>query len=371
MRAGATPGTLAAVRSFRRISLLVLALAAATSPLAGAASTWRVLPPAPLSTPSEAIGIWTGSAFVVFARVQPTPPWSVDAAAAYDPAARRWQTLAPLKGPRGNYEGRYQAAWTGKEMLVLGPFDFQAFNPRTNRWRRLKAGGGPNALVAWTEQRLIAWGGGCCGDASNTGSSYDVATNRWRRIAASPLAPSQGPQGAWDGHELVVLVSGLDPDGRPYGARFARAAAYDAQTNRWRRIAQPPSTRSGAVAVWDGREVLFVGGTATPGSALTRVGLAYDPQANRWRLLPPMPTGRIEAAAVRAGGRVLVWGGATSATPAAYSRAGAEFVPAAGRWFTIGSAPVRGRPDPAAVWTGRQLLVWGGRNTGGGASWTP
>ncbi|MGZ4289428.1 MAG: hypothetical protein ACXVQZ_02255 [Gaiellaceae bacterium] len=355
----------------RRTAALALVLAAATGSLAAAAASWQRLPVAPLRAPSEAVGVWTGKELLVFARTQPKPPWSVDVAARYDPARRRWRALSPLKGPKGNYEGRYEAVWDGKEMLVLGPFDTQAYDPATNRWRRLTQGGGPNALIAWTGHEVVAWGGGCCGDASASGSRFDPAANRWRPIAASPLAPSQGPQGAWDGHELVVLVSGLDPDGHPYAAKYARAAAYDPATNRWRRIAQPSATRSGATGVWDGSEVLFVGGTATHGTALTRTGLAYDPAASRWRALPPMPDGRSGAAVVRAGGRILVWGGTTSPTGARFSPGGAQYVPAAGRWFSIGNAPVRGRLDPAAVWTGTMFLVWGGRNAGDGAAWTP
>ena len=117
--------------------------------------------------------------------------------------------------------------------------------------------------------------------------------------------------------------------------------------------------------------MLFVGGTAAHGTAPARIGLAYDPASNRWRRLPPMPAGRSRAAVTRAGGRVLVWGGSTSSVAERFSSAGAEYVPAAGRWFTIGAAPIRGRPDPVAVWTGRMLLVWGGRNAGDGASWSP
>ena len=105
---------------------------------------------------------------------------------------------------------------------------------------------------------MIGWGGGCCGDAWSGGSAYDPAAKSWRTLARSPLAPSQGPIGAWTGHELVLLVSGIDPgSGKPWPARFARAAAYDPATDAWRRIAQPPTAdaRFGGTAVWDGREV--------------------------------------------------------------------------------------------------------------------
>ncbi len=348
----------------RRTLLLALALAAATASLAGAASSWRRLPAAPIGTPSETVGIWTGEELVVFARAQPNPPWSVDVAAAYDPATRTWQRLHPLAGPAGNYEGRYQAVWTGRELLVLGPFDFQGYTPAADRWRRLRSGGsGPNELVAWTGREVLTWGGGCCGDASSAGAAYDPVTNTWRKLPASPLAPSQGPQGAWDGHELVVLVSGLDPDGNPYPAGLARAAAYDPATNTWRRIAAPPERRSGAVGVWDGEEILFVGGSAARfATPRTKIGLAYDPAGNRWLRLLPAPAFAHGFATVRAGGRVLAWGG----VPAH----GAEYVPAAGRWFALPRAPLRGRQSPAVVWTGRALLVWGGRGLADGAALT-
>ena len=194
---------------------------------------------------------------LLFGRAQPDPPWSVDVASAYDPATGTWRRLAPLAGPKGNYEGHYSAVWTGKEMLVVGPFDRQAFNPLTNHWRRLPAerGGGAGGLVLWTGHELIDWGGGCCGDASSGGSAYNPNTNRWRSVAPSPLAPSQQPIGAWTGRELIIFVSGLDPDGKPYPARLARAAAYNPKTDTWRRTRPLPALRQGATGVWDGREV--------------------------------------------------------------------------------------------------------------------
>ena len=343
----------------RRSVLLALALtaAAAAAVTASAASRWQQLPTSPLGTPIETVGVWTGKEMVVFARTQPHPPYSVDVAAAYHPATHDWSTLTPLPGPKGTYEGLYQALWTGKEMIVLGPLDAQAYNPATNHWRRLKTGGTANSLLAWTGRRVIAWGGGCCGDASAAGSIFDPKANRWQPIAASPLAPSNQPQGAWDGHEMVVLVSGIDPFGQPYPASYARAAAYDPATDRWRRIARPPARRRGT-GVWDGRDVLFVGGT--------RTGLAYSPASDEWRTLPRMPARRREATVIRAGGRVLVWGGSST------GRTGLEYVPGANRWFSFGTAPIKSREFPAVAWTGSTFLIFGGLNApADGASWTP
>src|SRR5204862_389751 len=73
-------------------------------------------------------------------------------------------------------------------------------------------------------------------------------------------APSQRPVGAWTGRELLLLVSSFGPDGKPWPASLARAAAYDPATNAWHRIAPLPETGLGALgtAAWDGRELLVV-----------------------------------------------------------------------------------------------------------------
>ncbi len=349
----------------RLAALPALVLAAVLMTAAGSGARWQKLPDAPEAarTTTSSVAVWTGKEMIVFGRTQSHPPWSVDAAAAYDPATASWRALHPFPGPRGNFEGKYHAVWTGRLMLVVGPFDDQSYDPQTGRWRKLPqpAMSHPFGVVAWTGRELVSWGGGCCGDASDDGVAFDPATNRWRKLAPSPLAPSNGPQGAWDGRELVVLVSGFDPDGNPYPARLARAAAYDPQTNTWRRIAAPPAARSGAVGVWDGERVFFVGGSPTRygGTGRTKVGLAYDPARNTWSRLPS-PAFAYGLAAVRAGGRVLAWGG----VPAH----GAEYVPAAGRWFALPRAPLRGRAFPALLWTGRVLLVWGGQYAGDGAA---
>ncbi len=359
----------------RALALLTIALVALPATAVASvprtlAGSWERLPAVsrPAATAST-ISVWTGREMLVFGRAQPHPPRSVDVAAAYNPRSRTWRTLAPLPGPTGNFEGGYSAVWTGTRMLVSGPFDFQAFDPRTNRWRRLapEYGGGAGGLVIWSGRELIDWGGGCCGDASAGGKAYNVSRNTWRTMAPAPLAPSQQPIGAWTGRELIVFVSGIDPDGKPYPAALARAAAYNPDTDTWRRIAPLPAPRTGATAVWDGHEVLVVGGAgaargAKP-AALATTGFAFDPLTNRWRQLPPMRSGRTQAAMAWTGTRLLVWGGRRTAgagIPATPNR-GTAYAPAANRWSIMPGTPLLGRLDPAAVWTGRSLIVWGGQ----------
>jgi len=345
-------------------AFLTLVLAAGVALSGG---SWQRLPAAPVAVEAGRTSVWTGSEMLVYGVTGVARDGNflkaVNVADAYDPATHSWRRLADPPGPRESL-GNNPALWTGKEMLV---WPSKAFDPRTNLWRRLPpsptdAGG----LVVWTGHELIGWGGGCCGDAFSDGAAYRPATNTWRKLARSPLAGSQRPVGAWTGHELVIFVGGLDPNGKPWPARLARAAAYNPTTNRWRRISPLPEPRGGSTAVWDGHELLVVGGAggALPGrpAPLARIGFAYNPATNHWRRLSPMPSGRAGAAVVWTGKRILVWGGSLNGDgkPPVFPAHGLAYDPKTNRWSTLPQAPLQGRLDPAAVWTGQQLILWGG-----------
>jgi N-acetylneuraminic acid mutarotase len=366
--------------------------AAPASADAGRSGVWQTLPGAPVAPREAVVSVWTGTEMIIAGRITRQTSGGVkrtNVAAAYEPASDRWRRLAPA-GRTGSFLG-YAAVWTGREMLLWGQGTREAFVPATGRWRRLPGSRYLSVhdgfgLVAWTGRELIGWGGGCCGDAFDDGVAYNPRTNRWRPLPRSPLAGSQHPIGAWTGRELIVLVGDFDADGKPWPARLARAAAYNPATNSWHRLPALPETRSGANVVWDGRELLVVGGTGPASSGKppppARVGFALDPAAARWRKLPPLESGRVGAAAVWTGRRLLLWGGRTN-SPAAARPAippdGLAYDPRTNRWQALPPAPLAGRVDPTAVWTGRQLLLWGGtlpipnatRAFADGAAFTP
>ena len=298
-----------------------------------AAGTWTTLPAAPSAVLPSA-SVWTGKQVVVVGR----RPFATTAVAeTYDPAAKRWTQLTP-PAKLGSDPGCCSAVWTGKVVLVWGAFSGAVYNPATNTWRSLRRSiqGG---MLAWDGREALAWGGGCCGDARSTGSAYNPATGVFRTLPRSPLAPDQSPVGAWTGRELVLFVSGTSPDGRPYPPSFARGAAYNPATNRWRRLAAMPAR--GGRAVWDGHELLVVG---------THTALAFDPAKNHWRRLVSAPIATTGASAVWTGKRVFLW---------ARSR-GAADDPKTNRWTVLPSWPLRIRDGSTVVWTGSSLIVWGG-----------
>jgi hypothetical protein len=333
--------------------LLVACGGASVQPRQASVAAWRALPTAPIKIEQGPTAVWTGRHLILFgrrwvtaldARGAPYIVKSVDAAESYDPGSKTWTRLSPPAGP--SYVPYYHAVWTGKELLAFGAFHSVAYDPKTSSWRTLRksVGGG---LVVWTGREAIGWGGGCCGDAWGNGLAYNPATDTYRDLAPSPLAPSQGPVGAWTGHELVLFSSGLPPDSsdKPYPATFARGAAYNPATDTWRRVA--PLPEYGGAAAWDGREILVVGAGAHARSAF-----AYDPATNRYRRLARLPFGLQGAAAFWTGHRLLVWGGGESARGLVYDTQ-------TDRWSALPAAPLQGSGQTVA-WTGRDLIVWGG-----------
>jgi hypothetical protein len=343
----------------RRLAKIVAIAFAVIVPAALAApgssivpGTWRKLPPAPFSVPQSAVSVWTGRQLIVFGRRPVTNPSAV-VAESYDPTSHAWSRLSPPSAPR--YTPGYRAVWSGKEMLVFGAFHSVAFNAGTGKWRELRDSV-PAGITVWSGREAIGWGGGCCGDAQSNGAAYNPATDTFRKLPRSPLAPSQAPLGAWTGHELILFVSGFDPEGKPWPARFARAAAYDPAKNAWRRIAPLPDAglRFASSTVWDGRELLVAGAGAN-----ARLAFAYTPSTNHWRRLASLPSARVGATAVWAGTRLLLWGGQNLNSTSSL-RVGVAYDPRANRWTSLPAAPLRPRSVPTVAWTGHALIVWGG-----------
>lgn len=378
---------------FLRTSLLAVGLGAAltlagppvglTDSLGGTPHshrTWSRLSTAPIPAPRTLISVWTGRQMLIFGRVGRTfPVRDFDVLGAYRPASQTWRKLPPGPGRKRASEGSETAVWTGKEMLAWG-ITTAAFNPLTGHWRTLPAspiaGRAAPTLVVWTGRQMIGWGGGCCGEAAADGATYTPTSNSWQKLPTGPLA-GRYASGAWTGRDLII-AGGSNADGKV----FADAAAYTPATDSWRRIANLPIPLTGAVATWDGRELLLIGGRTTVAGGLRLVtrGFAYNPATNRWRRLPTMGQGRVEQTAVWTGHQLLTWGGETLRTGKWVAPAhGLAFNPAQNRWSALPTSPLRGRVAPTAVWTGHQMIVWGGSSIGNatprsfndGAAYTP
>jgi N-acetylneuraminic acid mutarotase len=158
---------------------------------------------------------------------------------------------------------------------------------------------------------------------------------------------------------------------------FNTGGRYDPVTNSWTtiNIANAPNGRSGHTAVWTGREMIVWGGVNAPLSNLNTGG-RYNPSTNTWTATSTInaPQGRVGHTAVWTGSRMIVWGGSyfASYNGDLYLNTGGRYNPTTNSWTatSTSNAPAA-RELHTAVWTGSQMIVWGGYdgsnylNTGG------
>jgi Uncharacterized conserved protein (DUF2267) len=133
------------------------------------------------------------------------------------------------------------------------------------------------------------------------------------------------------------------------------------RSRTWRKLPPMPEPRCGATAVWDGTEALFIGGTLADAHGPSADGVAFSPATGQWRRLPGMEFSRRGFAAVWTCRQVLVWGRPDGLVPGPEDPAARRGLRPGGQ-PVVGNAlaPLRGRSNPTAVWTGGQMIVWGG-----------
>ncbi|MGH2767359.1 MAG: Kelch repeat-containing protein, partial [Actinomycetota bacterium] len=231
------------------------------------------------------------------------------------------------------------------------------------------------ATAVWTGKEMIVWGGDRGGPDEfpfADGAAYDPSRGRWRRLPEAPLAPRLEHGAVWTGREMIVWGGHtFDRLGRH---QFADGAAYDPAGNRWRALAAAPlSPRRGQSAVWTGGEMIVWGGSALDpeepglGEIILAGGAAYDPAGDAWRGIGSAVEARRFHSALWTGREMIVWGGdhrvgegRESAVGIPEPADGAAYDPIADRWRALPRAPEAARRAASAEWTGRDLIVWGG-----------
>lgn len=101
------------------------------------------------------------------------------------------------------------------------------------------------------------------------------------------------------------------------------------------------------------------GGTDDNGDALDG-GASYDPTGNQWSAVASAgaPPGRWGHRAVWTGGQMIVWGGATAS---GVDGSGGRYDPTSNAWQPVSSTNAPGaRENHTVVWTGTRMIVWGG-----------
>lgn len=95
-------------------------------------------------------------------------------------------------------------------------------------------------------------------------------------------------------------------------------------------------------------------------------GAAFDPTTGTWTVLPEAPIApRREPVAVWTGREMIIWGGQLDAPD------GAAYEPRTRTWRPLPKPPVLVGLPNTAVWTGEELVLWGQRQSAGGVAYDP
>jgi len=333
--------------------------------------------------------VWTGTEMIVWGGRSGGP--RLASGARYDPVTDSWAPVSMVDAPPGREQ--HAAVWTGTEMIVWGGAGIDdpylngggRYNPSTDTWMPTSTTNAPAArrfhTAVWTGDEMIVWGGDA-GVQFNTGGRYDPQMDSWTSTT-TVSAPSRRSfhVAAWSGSEMIVW-GGYGGLGSP--TFLASGGRYDPQTDSWNptALSGAPSARLDPSSVWTGSEMIVWGGSIG-GTNYVSTGGRYDPATNTWTPTSSFgaPSARRNHAAVYDGGRMIVWGGDSGTFPQ-FLNDGARYDPVTDTWTaTSSSGTPTGRRQHTAVWSGSEMIVWGGTggnnlNTGGrydpsADSWSP
>jgi hypothetical protein len=168
---------------------------------------------------------------------------------------------------------------------------------------------------------------------------------------------------AGETYTVTVSAAVQDPAGLAMTADHVWEFTTDsrAPVGSWSEMSrdQPPEAMSAATAVWTGTEVLIWGFSG---------GGSYDPASDTWSVDSAIavggPSQRFGHSAVWTGNEMIVWGGRNSVlSDAEIFGGGGTFNVASNAWTEIAPPVATGASatyDHVAVWTGTEMIVWGG-----------
>ncbi len=333
--------------------------------------------------------IWTGTQMVVWGGQGNASGLLLNSGGRYFPGSNSWVATGTATSVPTARSG-HTAVWSGTEMIVWGGSDASGvaqtggrYNLTSLSWTPTSTGANvPSARSAhsavWTGSQMVVWGGGGAGGQTNTGGRYAPATDSWIATSTGANVPSARDlhSAVWTGTEMIVW-GGYD------GTRDIQSGGrYNPSTDSWVATASsfaPEPTWLGT-AVWTGAEMIVWGGESGPSSQDVNFGARYKPSTDSWTATSigsNNPSPRESHTAVWTGTEMIVWGGHTPGTD---HGDGGRYNPATDTWAatSTGANVPTARSVHTAVWTGSQMIVWGGafQNTGGrydpsGDSWTP
>jgi N-acetylneuraminic acid mutarotase len=326
--------------------------------------------------------VWTGTEMIV---------WGgrgaggvLNTGGRYHPATRTWTAMSTTGAPAAREN--HVAVWTGTEMIVWGglfdPFtsfnDGARYNPATDTWSPLTTTGAPLGRAyhtgIWTGTHFIPWGGvsnnpGAGEFYYNSGGRFSPVTNSWAVIPTTNAPIARSDHSAVWANDRMIIWGGLAQElGALEPLKTNTGGIYNPSSDSWAATstANAPTVRATHTAVWTGSRMIVWGGvgliTATD---IYNTGGRYDPAADSWAATSTganVPSVRQNHTAVWTGTEMIVWGGQGSIGN--FRDSGGRYNPNTDTWAAMATGPAA-RAYHTAVWAGSEMIIWGGYGFGG------
>lgn len=284
--------------------------------------------------------------------------------------ADAWEPTAQLDAPGARR--RHTAVWTGSQMFIWGGEDAGGsalrtggiYDPASMVWKPTSIANAPSGRMftaaVWTGTKVVVWGG-FDGSPLNTGGVFDPATNTWVPTSKEGAPSARYSHTAvWTGSKMLVW-GGFDG-----ASHLASGGAYDPATDTWTPIngSGVPYPRRKHTAIWTGSQMIVFGGFGFDGvtdNIYLSTGGQYDPATDSWSGLQliDQPSPRADHTAVWTGMEMLIWGGDVGG---AYASDGRKYNVTQGAWLAMNGVAPEGRTLHTAVWVNERMIVWGGFN---------
>ncbi|PYK24024.1 MAG: hypothetical protein DME59_15070 [Verrucomicrobia bacterium] len=280
-----------------------------------------------------------------------------------------WRATSTTNAPDARVN--HTAVWTGSEMIVWGGYGTQDFflntggryNPTTDTWTSTDFINAPSArgshTAVWTGSEMIIWGGVNNGGYLDTGGRYNPSSDSWV-VTGTASAPEAREihTSVWTGSEMIVW------GGFSAGGTVNTGGRYNPNSDSWTATSttNAPIGRLSHTAVWTSSEMLVWGGYYWDGNYhYLQSGGRYNTSTDRWVATSTTnaPEARCSHTAVWTGIDMIVWGGYDGSS---LWNTGGKYNPLTNSWTTTDttSAPA-GRQLHTAVWSGSEMIVWGNR----------
>ena len=270
----------------------------------------------------------------------------------------------------------HSTVWTGSEMLVWGGYFGNglysntggAYQAAQNSWDTLSSFNAATARqshsAVWTGTEMIVWGGFGTQGFLNTGSRYHRSQQAWTGVTttAAPTARSHHV-GVWTGTKMIVW------GGRGFTGYLSDGGVYDPSNGQWSalNLGGEPAARHSATAIWSGSQMLVWGGQGGSGALNSGSRLSFDGNGapSQWNAITTTaaPSGRYGHTSVWTGSQLIVWGGRSGSS---FYNNGGIYDPAADTWTGVSKTDApSSRSGHVAVWTGSEMVIYGGEDSSG------